>query len=54
MTGYPQELDDFLKAIRDDMEPQSGPELALDTVASMYAAYCSAEKQGAEVGIPNA
>lgn len=52
MTGYPQELVDFVNAIREDREPQSGAGLALDTVATMYAAYCSAEKRGAEVEIP--
>jgi predicted dehydrogenase len=53
MTGYPQELVDFVNAIREDREPQSGAGLALDTVATMYAAYCSAEKRGAEVEIPD-
>jgi len=52
MTGYPQELADFVDAIREDKEPQSGAGLAIDTVATMYAAYCSAEKRGAEVEIP--
>jgi predicted dehydrogenase len=53
MTGYPQELEDFIGAIREDREPQSGAGLAVDTVATMYAAYLSAEQMGAEVRVPN-
>ncbi|NLB56785.1 MAG: gfo/Idh/MocA family oxidoreductase, partial [Lentisphaerae bacterium] len=52
MTGYPQELQDFMEAVRDDREPVSGPILAADTVSTLYAGYVSAERKGEEVEIP--
>ena len=52
MTGYPQELQDFMECIAEDREPKSGGELAEDVVAVMYASYVSAERQGAEIEVP--
>ncbi len=52
MTGYPQELQDFMESLRDGREPQSGIELASDTVNTLYAAYLSAQDRGAETEIP--
>lgn len=52
MTGYPQEIIDFMTAIDDGTEPECGRELAADTVATMYAAYVSDEAGGREVAIP--
>ena len=50
--GYPQEFQDFVECIATGREPQSNAELARDTMATIYAAYVSAERAGAEVPIP--
>ncbi|MGO9269871.1 MAG: Gfo/Idh/MocA family protein [Terriglobia bacterium] len=50
--GYPQEFQDFAESIHANREPQSGGALARDTIATLYAAYLSAERRGAEVEIP--
>lgn len=42
--GFAQEIDDFVKAIRDRREPRSGIDLAVDCVDVIYAAYVSAEE----------
>ena len=52
MFGYPQEIQDFMEAIATDREPKSGMLVASDIVGVLYAAYLSAERKGAEVGIP--
>ncbi|MBU4199686.1 MAG: Gfo/Idh/MocA family oxidoreductase [Verrucomicrobia bacterium] len=52
MTGYPQELQDFMECIRDGREPQSDVGLAADTVTTLYAAYVSAQDAGRETVIP--
>jgi predicted dehydrogenase len=52
MTGYPQELQDFMECLRDGREPQSGAALAADTVTTLYAAYLSAQDGGRETEIP--
>ncbi|OGV35031.1 MAG: oxidoreductase [Lentisphaerae bacterium GWF2_45_14] len=52
MTGYPQEIDDFLSAIENHREPECGKSLGLDTVSVMYGAYLSAERKGQEVELP--
>ena len=44
MTGYPAELQDFCEAIAFDREPDSGPLLARDTIATIYGAYLSAQR----------
>ena len=51
--GYPQEFQDFMEAIYHDREPLSGIELARDSIATLYAAYLSVERGGAEVTIPS-
>ncbi len=50
--GYPQEFQDFSESLQHDREPLSGLELARDTIATLYAGYLSAERDGAEVQIP--
>lgn len=50
--GYPQEFQDFIESIAAGREPQSSADLARDTIATVYAAYLSAEGSGAEVKIP--
>lgn len=52
MSGYPQEIQNFMECVFHDRPPQCGAALALDTVAVMYAAYLSAERDGAEVEVP--
>jgi predicted dehydrogenase len=42
MRGYPQELADFVDAIRDRREPLSGAALAREVVEVIYAGYLSA------------
>jgi len=42
MRGYPQELADFVDAIRERREPLSGARLARDVVEVIYAGYVSA------------
>ena len=51
MRGYPQEMADFVHAIRDGREPLSGALLARDTLEVIYAAYVSAE-EGRRVELP--
>jgi len=41
MRGYPQELEDFVDAIRERREPLSGAALARDVVEVIYAGYLS-------------
>ena len=50
--GYPQEFQDFIESIAQDREPLSGGELGRDTVAVLYSAYLSAERNGVDVVIP--
>jgi len=52
MTGYPQEMQDFMECVDQNRAPKCGAALAQDTVAVMYAAYVSAERRGAEVEVP--
>jgi predicted dehydrogenase len=42
ITGYPQEIADFVRAAQEDREPLSGGALARDVVATIYGAYVSA------------
>jgi predicted dehydrogenase len=44
MRGYPQEMEDFVDAIREGREPLSGALLAHETVEVIYAAYVSAQE----------
>jgi predicted dehydrogenase len=44
MRGYPQEMEDFVDAVRDGREPLSGALLAHETVEVIYAAYVSAQE----------
>lgn len=51
MRGYPQEMADFVGAVREGRAPLSGPLLARETVEVIYAAYVSAE-EGRRVDLP--
>jgi predicted dehydrogenase len=53
MSGYPQEIQDFMECVFHGREPKCGAALAQDTVAVMYAAYVSAERRGSEVQVPH-
>ncbi len=44
MRGYPQEMEDFVDAIREGRDPLSGALLAHETVEVIYAAYVSAQE----------
>jgi predicted dehydrogenase len=44
MRGYPQEMEDFVDAVREHREPLSGLLLAHETVEVIYAGYVSAEE----------
>ncbi len=50
--GYLAEMQDFLSCAVEARNPQSDLDLALDSMAAIYAAYVSAEQRGAEVEIP--
>jgi len=43
MRGYPQEMEDFVDAVREYREPLSGALLAHETAEVIYAAYVSAQ-----------
>jgi predicted dehydrogenase len=51
MRGYPQEMADFVDAVREGREPLSGALLARETVEVIYAAYVSAQ-EGRRVELP--
>ena len=50
--GYQAEIQDFVACAAAGKQPQSGLDLALDTVAVIYAAYLSDEQTGKEVAVP--
>ncbi len=50
--GYLHEMQDFLACMVDGKNPQSDLDLALDTITTIYAAYLSDERKGAEVEVP--
>jgi predicted dehydrogenase len=51
MRGYPQEMEDFVDAVRERREPLSGLLLAHETVEVIYAGYVSAQ-EGRRVELP--
>ena len=50
--GYQGEIQDFAACAAEGRQPQSELELALDTTATIYAAYVSDENKGAETEVP--
>ena len=44
VTGYPEELRDFIGAIANGREPRSGLGIAIDVLLVVYAGYLSAEQ----------
>jgi predicted dehydrogenase len=51
MRGYPQEMADFVDAVREGRAPLSGAPLAREVVEVIYAAYVAAE-EGRRVDLP--
>lgn len=51
-TGYQHEMEAFYRTITFDEPLESNSLLAADTILTIYSAYLSAERQGAEVEIP--
>jgi hypothetical protein len=52
-TGYPQEMEAFYKTIAYGEPLETDSSLAADCIVTIYSAYVSAEKKGAEVSIPH-
>jgi len=50
--GYLDEIQDFCECALDGRQPESDLELAMDTIAAIYAGYVSDGRKGAEVAIP--
>jgi predicted dehydrogenase len=50
-TGYPQEMDAFYRTVAYDEPVESDSSLAADCISTIYSAYVSAEKMGAEVPV---
>ena len=50
-TGYPQEMEAFYKTIAYGDPTESTSNLAADAISTIYSAYVSAERQGAEVPV---
>ncbi|MHC4482785.1 MAG: Gfo/Idh/MocA family protein [Planctomycetota bacterium] len=50
-TGYPQEIEAFYRTIAYDEPVESNSRLAADCISTIYSAYVSAEKAGAEVPV---
>lgn len=51
-TGYPQEMEAFYRTIAYGELVASDSSLAADCITTIYSAYVSAEKKGAEISIP--
>jgi predicted dehydrogenase len=50
-TGYPQEIEAFYRTVAYDEPVEGDSRLAADCISTIYSAYVSAEKAGAEVPI---
>jgi len=50
--GYLSEMQDFFTCLAAGRQPESGLDLGLDTITTIYAAYLSDERKGAEVAVP--
>lgn len=50
-TGYPQEIDAFYRTVAYGEPVESDSNLAADCISTIYSAYVSAEKAGAEVPV---
>ena len=50
-TGFPQEVEAFYRAVATGERPESDSRLAADCISTVYSAYLSAERNGAEVPV---
>jgi len=50
-TGYPQEAEAFYRTVAHGEPVESDSALAADCISTIYSAYLSAERAGAEVGV---
>jgi len=51
MTGYQAEIESFYRTVAYDYPLESGSGLAADAISTLYSAYLSAERRGAEVPV---
>jgi predicted dehydrogenase len=51
ITGFPQEIEAFYRAAANGERPESDSRLAADCISTVYSAYLSAERKGAEVPV---
>jgi predicted dehydrogenase len=51
ITGFPQEVEAFYRSIATGERPESDSRLAADCISTVYSAYLSAERKGAEVPV---
>jgi predicted dehydrogenase len=51
MTGFPQEVEAFYRAVVTGTRPESDSCLAADCISTVYSAYLSAERSGREVPV---
>jgi predicted dehydrogenase len=51
ITGFPQEIEAFYRAVVTGERPESDSRLAADCISTVYSAYLSAEQKGAEVPV---
>ncbi|MFO7901198.1 MAG: Gfo/Idh/MocA family protein [Planctomycetota bacterium] len=50
-TGYPQEIEAFYRSVAYQEPVESDSHLAADSISTIYSAYLSAERKGAEVDV---
>jgi predicted dehydrogenase len=51
ITGFPQEIEAFYRSVATGEPPESDSRLAADCISTVYSAYLSAERKGAEVPV---
>ncbi len=51
ITGFPQEIEAFYRAVVTGTAPESDSRLAADCISTVYSAYLSAARKGAEVAV---
>lgn len=51
ITGFPQEIEAFYQSVASGERPESDSRLAADCISTVYSAYLSAERKGAEVAV---
>jgi predicted dehydrogenase len=51
ITGFPQEIEAFYRSAATGERPESDSRLGADCIATVYSAYLSAERKGAEVPV---